>query len=56
MKENDDSEFFCKKCSGAGWVLGYELDDADEDTLNDSMTKYTCDWCFGDGKMREEEK
>lgn len=35
------------KCDGYGWVWGYELDDPSEDTLEDTMTQYTCDWCFG---------
>jgi hypothetical protein len=35
----------CRKCKGRGWVTGDELDDADEDTIADTMTKYTCDWC-----------
>ena len=39
----------CYKCGGAGWVTGKELDDPDEDTIRDSLTRYTCDRCNGDG-------
>ena len=35
----------CEKCGGAGWVRGYELDDSDNDTASDTMTRYSCDWC-----------
>ena len=35
----------CKKCNGAGWLWGYELDHPSVDTYNDTMTKYTCDQC-----------
>lgn len=35
----------CKKCGGAGWVRGCELDDADEATISDTMTRYSCDSC-----------
>lgn len=38
----------CKKCGGAGWVWGRELDDPSEDTYQDDMTKYSCDWCNRD--------
>lgn len=33
----------CEKCHGAGWLYGRELEEADEDTRLDTMTKYTCD-------------
>lgn len=33
------------KCNGAGWVWGFELENPDKDTYNDTMTKYTCDRC-----------
>lgn len=35
----------CEKCGGDGWCWGYELHNADEDTLNDDQTFYTCDAC-----------
>lgn len=35
----------CKKCNGAGWLWSYELEDADEETLRDTMTQYSCDAC-----------
>jgi hypothetical protein len=35
----------CPKCGSAGWVWGHELDDPDNDTATDTMTRYTCDWC-----------
>jgi hypothetical protein len=44
----------CSKCNGAGWARGRELDDADDKTYADTMTKYTCDWCGGSGVPREE--
>ncbi|MBT7928928.1 hypothetical protein HN682_03310 [Candidatus Peregrinibacteria bacterium] len=40
----------CEKCGGAGWVWGRELDNCDEDTYEDSMTQYFCDWCDPDNK------
>jgi hypothetical protein len=33
----------CEKCGGAGWLRGRELDDPDEATAADTMTKYSCD-------------
>jgi hypothetical protein len=33
----------CPKCGGAGWLWGREIDGADEETVNDTMTKYHCD-------------
>jgi hypothetical protein len=33
----------CSKCGGAGWLWGYELDSPDDDTVNDTMTQYSCD-------------
>ena len=43
----------CSKCGGSGWVYGHELDDADADTINDTLTKYTCDWC---GRIYDEDR
>jgi hypothetical protein len=37
----------CEKCGGAGWLRGRELDNHNEDTWADTMTKYTCDRCKG---------
>ena len=36
-------DLWCRKCGGAGWLWGYELDEPDEDTAVDTMTKYSCD-------------
>lgn len=33
----------CDKCKGKGWVGGFQLDHADIDTYNDTVTKYSCD-------------
>jgi len=33
----------CHKCGGYGWLRGRELDCPDEDTYQDTMTKYPCD-------------
>lgn len=35
----------CEACGDAGWLWGYELDDPDEDTITDTMTRYPCDKC-----------
>ena len=43
----------CYKCKGAGWVWSHELDEADEETLHDTMTCYMCDRCY---PYKEEEK
>lgn len=45
----------CGPCHGAGWCFGDELKEADEDTRQDTMTKYTCDWCGGIGVEKEPE-
>jgi hypothetical protein len=39
----------CRKCYGSGWAWGRELDNPSENTYNDDMTRYTCDWCDGHG-------
>lgn len=41
--ERERPKVNCEKCGGAGWLRGSELDSADEDTRNDTMTKYSCD-------------
>ena len=46
----------CGKCDGCGWVWGYELDNCDKDTYDDSMTHYTCDWCNGTGWQNDNTK
>lgn len=33
----------CPKCQGEGWLWGKELDNPDDDTYDDTMTRYTCD-------------
>lgn len=35
----------CRKCGGEGWLWSWELEDADEETLRDTMTHYSCDAC-----------
>ena len=35
----------CTKCGGEGWLWSHELEDADEETLRDTMTHYSCDAC-----------
>ena len=45
IKLAEEEEKKCEKCGGAGWVRGYELDDPDNDTATDTMTRYSCDWC-----------
>lgn len=48
----------CEKCNGDGWVWGYELDHASEDTANDLDTKYSCDRCSSlyDEEVRKEKE
>lgn len=33
----------CEKCAGEGWCWGHQLDNPNEDTYADSMTRYSCD-------------
>ena len=44
----------CEKCGGEGWCRGTELDHADQNTIDDTMTRYSCDWCDGIGRKKEE--
>lgn len=41
----------CKKCDGAGWIWGFEVPGASQDT-RDSDCKYTCPECNGRGTIR----
>lgn len=44
LKQRERSMSKCPKCNDFGWVWGYELDNASEETASDTMTKYSCDW------------
>lgn len=47
--------YCCSHCGGEGWLWGNELRHANEDTYNDSCTKYTCDYCGGTGILEDED-
>lgn len=42
------TNYQCDMCNDMGWVWGYMIPGADEDTQQDTMTKYTCPECDGD--------
>lgn len=45
VASGEDARPTCEKCGGSGWVRGRELDDADDATFDDTMTRYSCDAC-----------
>ena len=51
-----DARPTCEKCGGSGWVRGRELDDADDATFGDTMTRYSCDRCDKCAALRGEVK
>lgn len=54
IKEAEAVAYCCPHCGGEGWLWGYELKNANDETRQDDQTQYTCDYCNGTGVLKND--